>query len=934
MKNLKRLLSLALAGTILSGMMVMGASATDFPDDEKIVNQEAVATMSALNIINGKPDGNYDPEGLVTRAEMAKMISTAVNGGVAPEFGTKPTPTYTDIKGNWAEQFIEYCYDMKYISGRGNGTFDPAGNVTGVEAAKMVLTALGYDETAYQLKGADWAINTNAIAMRTCKPSLYENLNGVNMNVAITRDVAAQIIWNGVQNHIVEWTPNREVTGTGLNYQYTLNPNVTLLNKAYDAKIWIGTFTGNDKFNDSLSKGEIEVVGGLENADRNDSKVWGLSAHFPSEYDIANIGEETKVIFKDGKTGTKNKPDRGDTIYGVFNTGATTVYNTTVGGLGDDEKNDNAKIKFDGSTYELGLGNDNKFTFMANYGKSTAKVLGDFGKFTAEKKDLNAAATAIKTTLKGKVNGDSIKFVADESGKIVAGYMVHSDLAVVLAKNSEKVTLNNNFGSFKIADNDVYEDIKKDDVVVATRLYAEKADDGYTVVEKAEPVHGEVEGFKKQETVTVDGETYKRYGKEADLFTAGLGADAKENFTDLIGEEFDLYLVNGYVRAAVQTTETANNWSVVLEAKGESSTTSVFNGLQLQVMDAEGDKHIITVSNDTSKKLIRGDKGDTTKALATADFPVGSLITYVVDKDKEAVIKNFVKYVAGDKMGYFKDTKTFGDTTTSADCVIFVNTATDAKITEKAAFNIKAYKIRELNDIVEADAIVATNTAGNRVVAAVIDLQNNPIGASSTRVYGIISEDKGTMKVNGVERASYTASVNGEDYTLYLTNDSLLKGDIISFEPSNDNIYAGVNTAVKDGENRVTKIAASGDVAEGWVRDFSEKDSTLDMWDAVQGLDKDGKPTSTKDDIASYKGKGESTTYALTKDTKLYYVDQKNDTSVEAASITEFDPIKGLNNVIVVSHPKKDSKGEILYYIADVVIFETSGDAKIINVKK
>ena len=74
MRNLKRTLSLALASVMLVGMMSVGASAvnaSDFTDADEIVNKDAVSTMTALGIINGKEDGSYfDPTGNVTRAEM------------------------------------------------------------------------------------------------------------------------------------------------------------------------------------------------------------------------------------------------------------------------------------------------------------------------------------------------------------------------------------------------------------------------------------------------------------------------------------------------------------------------------------------------------------------------------------------------------------------------------------------------------------------------------------------------------------------------------------------------------------------------------------------------------------------------------------------------------------------------------------------------
>ena len=48
-----------------------------------------------------------------------------MNGGVEPVLGTKPTPTYKDIDGHWAEGYIEYCTSMGIIAGVGSGYFDP-----------------------------------------------------------------------------------------------------------------------------------------------------------------------------------------------------------------------------------------------------------------------------------------------------------------------------------------------------------------------------------------------------------------------------------------------------------------------------------------------------------------------------------------------------------------------------------------------------------------------------------------------------------------------------------------------------------------------------------------------------------------------------------------------------------------------------------------
>ena len=122
MRNLKRALSLVMAMAMLIGMMTIGASAvsaSDFTDADEIVNTEAVSVLTTLNVINGKEDGSYfDPTGIVTRAEMAKMITVALHGGEEPVLGTKTNPSYSDIKGHWAESYIEYCTSVGIISGQ------------------------------------------------------------------------------------------------------------------------------------------------------------------------------------------------------------------------------------------------------------------------------------------------------------------------------------------------------------------------------------------------------------------------------------------------------------------------------------------------------------------------------------------------------------------------------------------------------------------------------------------------------------------------------------------------------------------------------------------------------------------------------------------------------------------------------------------------
>ena len=153
-----------------------GIDPTTLTDAKDIQYWEAVASLARLGIVSGRPDGSFDPAGNVTRAEAAKMIAVLMNGGSEANTGAKKEPTFTDIQGHWAEGWIEYCADMHIVSGDGKGHFDPDGNVSVVQFYKMALTALGYDAEAYHLMGASWADQTLERAQHTGGRKLTEGL--------------------------------------------------------------------------------------------------------------------------------------------------------------------------------------------------------------------------------------------------------------------------------------------------------------------------------------------------------------------------------------------------------------------------------------------------------------------------------------------------------------------------------------------------------------------------------------------------------------------------------------------------------------------------------------------------------------------------------------------------------------------------------------
>lgn len=229
MKTLNKTLSLVLVLVMVLGLFGV-ASAADFKDKAEIENVEAVNTMAALNIINGKNGNVFDPTGTVTRAEMSKMICVALNGGKEPVLGTTANPTYSDIQGHWAAGYIEYCSTLGIVAGMGDGTFAPDATVTGSQAAKMMLVAMNYKADVFGFTGPAWETRVNVEAN---KAGLYADLGGLNASEGLSRDNAAQLIYNGIFAGMMQlsWQQNAngEITQT-----YQLNTNKNIASEKFD----------------------------------------------------------------------------------------------------------------------------------------------------------------------------------------------------------------------------------------------------------------------------------------------------------------------------------------------------------------------------------------------------------------------------------------------------------------------------------------------------------------------------------------------------------------------------------------------------------------------------------------------------------------------------------------------------------------------------
>ena len=690
MNNLKRVFSLALTGVMLSGMMVMGASAVEFSDSKDIVNADAVNTMVALNIINGRDDGSFDPTGLVTRAEMAKMISVAMNGGEAPNFGTKTTPTFTDIKGCWAEQYIEYCNDMKIISGRGDGTFDPYGNVTGVEAAKMVLTALGYDATAFQLVGPDWAVNTTYEATTPCSPSLYTDLNGVQMNQPLTRDNAAQMIWNGVQNDMTTKRPDKTLATGEVTYIYQPGEGDPFITIKYGAVIEYAYLKDVD-YNEDKEQYEYTLSAGAEfGAAALTVDQFTASGTVAMKEDLSKLyGQKVKVVY------TK-KNSSVDKVYGIFATESSVLASGVVGDLPNTVDADADSVKLNGTTVKLAPSGATS--------SNCADQVAVFGFLSGAYNTQNL--TGIKAYSSKAAQPFTMDLIDnDGDGKANCAVIYPFTVAKVTSVGSTSFSAGS---AKKFKDVDVYEGVAKGDYVKVT----DKANiaSGKETFEKIEVIK-DVKTAATRENNTkfkIDDTWYTINATTVDNSLSSVAAGV---------EVSKLVAVNGYA-FHVTADSTVNAGDYVVVTKAENTSTGKIDGARAELVFADGSKKVVSTD-----KYYGGDAWDASDDPQTKFGLVNTLATYKINDDGEYVLTK-ANYSAGDdsttgfdsvitgSYTYDKDGKsTIGTSKIADDAVIFV--ADKANTVVDGTAKVKVVSGAELKKTSTATVNVAYTTTDN-----------------------------------------------------------------------------------------------------------------------------------------------------------------------------------------------------------------------------
>ena len=833
MRNLKRALSLALASVMLIGMMVVGASAAnydDFSDKDKIVNKEAVSTLVELGVIAGKDDGTYDPTGIVTRAEMAKMICVVLNGGKDPSLGDVTKYSYTDTVGHWAAPYIEYCAIRNIVAGKGDGTFGPNETVTGSQAAKMLLVAAGYQSAIEGFTGANWEVNTN---VRANAVGLYDGLD-INPSQGLTRDSAAQMVYNilDVEQVTYKYTlvANGDGTFTSVTEIDKTADNKTVLEDKFGAVKVEGVVVANEvadlnssKKNDNkvlvgsaLDAGKTKIVITNGGKDEDQNEYTGTQT-FKVSTGLDQLGRTVRLYVKTGSSAANAK---------VFGSVIVTDDNKVVTDASDDSINSVA----DDNSLDIVSGTKvaTNYADLTDLSSDAAKADGTHGvqKILIDNNDDGDVDYVLLTTyVFGKVTGKS----TSSDGSLTVNY---SGAATLSVDDKDDVV--------------GFDDVAKNDYVLAAFI------GGKLHVQKAESVTGTLDAYTST-SLTVDGTKYTVsavgcYKSTSDDITPAKGYASKSE----LDKDATFYLdVNGYIVAVGAPEASAYDYAYVWGSEAGSSIGTD----RVKVTLSDGTKATYDLDDDSDIDI--EDDGD---------FE-GQIFAYKVSGNEIKLTKPAGKTAEGEKV-VFEKGKTTVDGLTTADgqtkfankntVFFYVTTKTTGNVTKIDSVDVyTGYSAApDVDKEDNASAFAAYNKGGKMVAVAITssafnstDLSDHVFIYKKDRTFTDYTEVRGflagmdqantELKVSDNSNVDAADAVDGQIYLYTKDSDGYLK-----LKEAGDNLIT-VN-------GKPTNVSSSSVVVKG--KEYAVTSKTV----LIDNTDNPGTPSATlgaapeDDDVITY----------------------------------------------------------------------------------
>ena len=126
---------------------VSGRTIDDFLEDYGVVmnrnafvdsTDKAVLAANALGIINGVGNNKFDPDGILTRAQIAAVVNRTAWALDINTLTSGKKHNFTDVVGHWVAEELDWPVSSGIINGVGDNKFDPDGALTTEQAVVLI----------------------------------------------------------------------------------------------------------------------------------------------------------------------------------------------------------------------------------------------------------------------------------------------------------------------------------------------------------------------------------------------------------------------------------------------------------------------------------------------------------------------------------------------------------------------------------------------------------------------------------------------------------------------------------------------------------------------------------------------------------------------------------------------------------------------------
>ncbi|RKI71357.1 hypothetical protein D7V91_01320 [bacterium 1xD42-67] len=541
-------------------------------------------------MMQGDDKGNFDPDRTVSRNEMAIVMAKLLN--LDYNYYKENCP-FWDVP-DYAKPYVGACYANGIVSGYNATTYGGADTVTAVQAASMMMRALGYFKYDSDYKDG-FVIAT---VRQASKLGLFKDINASN-DTPLTRDQVAQLALNTLETAMVDAKDNTlnintgeaggNISITGGQVDYVVRTSTEKFAKAINSTDQGGNET-DGRQGCTVELGEQLYNGDLvKQEEQNDdfghpAVTWKLR-----NTEIGTYEDDTDLV--ETWTGKVTK----DAMYKAMGKNTVDALKASAG----DREGTEFHYWVDGRDTSVVKGDVPKFADRNNTGKINDDA-ADTGNGSVTKlyvdKDDNATIVVVST------------YVYQASSDYNSS---NDELRIASAGDTSEFPVNLDTYTLKGEDFNL-EDVKEDDYLLVT---AYKSGSTYKVatVKPAEVVTGEVTGYKLESNITVDGTDYSYSLKTKKDGGVKSEIQATGSQVALVLDEY------GYV-IAVDTTLVGGNYVFITEANNEGNLTS--SNIIAKAYFADGTEDTITlkkVAGSSNKTAMKAAKGWYTYSKDSAD---------------------------------------------------------------------------------------------------------------------------------------------------------------------------------------------------------------------------------------------------------------------------------------------------------------------------